>query len=124
MEALRWVEMGAEDQQALRKVLVRLKLKEACAIVVAAPGPFAVLLGALVGQGAVQLRVEFRRHMVEWDVAHLFALVVLGRQQIAVREQVVLFSLAVVRGQNSHKGGNSAGINPAREVLVNVVAGR
>ena len=31
--ALRGVKVGAEDQQALREVLVRLKLKEACAVV-------------------------------------------------------------------------------------------
>ena len=72
------------------KVLVRLTLKETCAIVAAAPGPFAVLLIELVGyhvgevhevaqvvveaanqavfrvvgQGAVQLRVEVRLHEV------------------------------------------------------------
>ena len=47
--ALRVVEVGAEDEQALREVLVGLKLEEACAVVAAAPGPFAVLLVPLVG---------------------------------------------------------------------------
>ena len=82
--ALRGVEVGAEYQQALREVLVRLKLKEASAVVAAAPSPFAVLLVALVGdhvgkvgkvtqvvlegadetvgQGAVQLRVVVLLH--------------------------------------------------------------
>ena len=34
--ALRVVQVGAEDQQTVRKVLVRLKLNEACAVVAAA----------------------------------------------------------------------------------------
>ena len=34
--ALRCVEVGAEYEQALREVLVRLKLEEACAVVAAA----------------------------------------------------------------------------------------
>ena len=55
--ALRGVEVGAEDKQALREMLVRLKLKEACAIVAAAPGPFAVLLVALVGYHVVHARL-------------------------------------------------------------------
>jgi len=65
--ALRGVEMGAEDQQALRKVPVRLKIKEACAVAAAAPGPFAVLLVALVGnhvgevRGVAQVVLEVRR---------------------------------------------------------------
>ena len=48
MGALRGVEVGADDQQTLGEVLVRQKLKEACAVVAAAPGSFAVLLVALV----------------------------------------------------------------------------
>ena len=47
--ALRGVEVGAEYKQALREILVSLKLKEACAVAAAAPGPFAVMLVALVG---------------------------------------------------------------------------
>ena len=108
MGALSGVEVGADDQQTLGEVLVRQKLKEACAVVAAAPGSFAVLLVALVcdhvgevhevaqvvlegvdeavvrvvGQGAVQLRVEVRVHKVEGDVARLFMLVVLGRQHV------------------------------------------
>ena len=106
--ALRWVEVGAEDEQALCEVLVRLKLQEACAVVAAAPGPCAVLLVPLVGdpvrevrevaqivlevadeavvrvvgQGTVQLRVEVRLHEVELDVARLFVLVLLGREHV------------------------------------------
>ena len=93
--ALLRVQVGSEDQQTVREVLVRLKIKEACAVVAAALGPFAVLLVALVGdhvgevcevaqivieganqavvrvvgQGAVQLRVEVRLHEVQGDVA-------------------------------------------------------
>ena len=78
-------------------MLVRLKLEEACAVVAAAPGPFAVLLVPLVGdpvrevrevaqvvlegadqavfrvvgQCAVQLRVEVRLHDVQWNIARL-----------------------------------------------------
>ena len=89
-------------------MLVRLKLKEACAVVAATPGPFALLLVVLVGdhvgevsevaqvvlegadqavvrvvgQGAWQLRVEVRLHEIQVDVARLFMLVVLGRQHV------------------------------------------
>ena len=95
MGALRGVEVGADDQQALREVLGRLKLKEACAVVADARGPFAVLQEGLlcdhvgevrgvaqvvlegaekavvcvVGQGAVPLprHVGERRHVREQE---------------------------------------------------------
>ena len=54
--ALRWVEVGAEDEQALREVLIRLNLEEACAVVAAAPGPCAVLLVPLVGDPVREVR--------------------------------------------------------------------
>jgi len=53
---LRWVEVGAAEEQALREVLVCLKLEEACAVVVAAPGPCAVLLVPLVGDPVREVR--------------------------------------------------------------------
>ena len=79
--------MSMLDQQTLRKVLVCMKLNEACAFAAAVPGPFAVFLVALVGdhvgevseiakviegadevrvivQGTVQVRVEVRLHNV------------------------------------------------------------
>ena len=110
--ALRWVEVGAEDEQALREVLVRLKLEEACAVVDAAPGPCAVLLVPLVGdpvrevaqivlegadeavvrvvgQGAVQVRVEVRLHKVEWDVTRLLVVVALGREDVREPDSLV-----------------------------------
>ena len=115
MGALRWVEVGAEDEQALREVLVRLQLEEAGAVVAAAPGPFAVLLVPLVGdpvrevrevaqivlevadeavvrvvgQGAVQVRVEVRLHKVEWDVTRLLVVVALGREDVREPDALV-----------------------------------
>ena len=50
--ALREVQVGAKDQQALPEVLVRLRLNEASAVVAPAQGPFAVLLEELVGDQA------------------------------------------------------------------------
>ena len=102
---LRGVQVGAEEQQALREVFVRLKLKEAWALLLVALVSDHVgdvsevaqvfLEGAdqavvrVVVQGAVQLRVEVRLHEVQGDVARLFMLVVLGLQHVCGPEAFI-----------------------------------